>query len=86
MSVYTAKWTCWICVEPQETMGRPIGPEVCEKCLRPLADRLCRDELGNDVTLARRGIDEEYWMRQARGVAVVLLKNWKPRTKIDTRP
>lgn len=68
-------WFCRICNEAQSTVERPNVP-VCVNCVMPVAAHLCKEELG--VKLGARGVDQSYWMGQARFLVALMVKRWKP--------
>jgi hypothetical protein len=71
------KWNCRICWESNETDGHPNVP-VCDKCVKPVADYLCQEEMGSKITLQTRGVNVEYWMDQARFLMALAVKRWQP--------
>ncbi len=77
MTGYTRKWDCRICGDPQESIDYP-RVEVCERCIRPLANRLCRETLKTDLG---PGIDEHYFVEKADEYAAILLKRWWSRRR-----
>jgi hypothetical protein len=80
MTGYTRHWDCRICLDPQETMDYPNTP-VCERCLRPVAERMCANVRGQ--TLMGEGIDVDYWMAKASRLVLVLMQRWKQRPPED---
>jgi predicted amidophosphoribosyltransferase len=71
---YSSVWDCRICKDRQETMDTP-KMQVCEDCLRPVADYLCRAELGKPPNTP--GVDEQYWLIRANAVIFPLMRRWK---------
>jgi hypothetical protein len=59
---YSRHWDCWVCAESQESIDTP-KVEVCERCLEPVANKLCQDRLSTDIW--QDGVDKAYWMRLA---------------------
>lgn len=74
MRGYARKWNCRICRESQDTIDKP-QTIVCDDCLLLVAERLCGIGLG--LPLNTMGVDEAYWLRQARYVVAPLMTRWK---------
>ena len=71
MAGYTSRWTCRICGTAAESIDGP-GVEVCDECVRPLAEKLCRDALGHG--LGTLGVDSRYWYARAYVYVGLLFK------------
>lgn len=69
------KFFCRICHEDCTVDTHPNVP-VCDKCVRPIALYLCKEELNVDMNV--RGVDQEYWLDQARFLMALAVKRWKP--------
>jgi hypothetical protein len=73
VSAESRHWPCRVCKEPQETIDTP-RLQVCDRCLWPVANLLCRDALG--VNPDHTGVDREHWMRAADRVVGPMLERW----------
>lgn len=69
MAGYSKFWNCRTCGKRYESMNYP-RPFVCEKCIKPLASRLCFEILKAPLG---PGIDEDYFNRRAYEYAELLL-------------
>lgn len=58
-----------MCGASQQTVDYP-RVYVCNRCLRPLANRLCQETLRTDLA---PGIDEYYFVSKAREYAELLI-------------
>lgn len=74
MSAESRRWDCNVCKEPQESIDRP-KLQICEDCLRPVAERLCHKALS--VPLNTPGVDQEYWMHGADALVGPMFKRWR---------
>lgn len=72
MTGYTRVWDCRVCGDPQESINWPSGAYVCETCLRPLMDTLCR-EIFPGKTRLDPGIDPGYFEKRAYDYATLVL-------------
>lgn len=84
MTHYSRFWTCRTCGNNQESMCYP-SVYVCERCIRPLANKLCRETLKTDLG---PGIDDDYFLRRAYDYAEILLgrKQMNPPPPQPLRP
>lgn len=74
MTGYTRKWTCVVCDTKQESIDYPKMC-VCDSCLRPVAQLICKDEIG--VPLDTAGVDQEFWMRKADRIVLPMMRRWR---------
>lgn len=75
MTGYDRSWDCRVCGDHQTSVCWP-RVFVCDKCLRPLANRICREVLKTNLG---PGIDESYFTNRAYDYAEALLgRSQKP--------